>query len=156
MKRGFISLNKSSAVIIADEYSFNERATPQNISWQLHTKCEPLIDSQIVNLKCFITNDIGAQPVVGLLATLPEGTVCPSWQSWSTINVTKLLPDPPFESAAHWTRLDQFAGASTMPCNSIVTALGQVELVQKLIAAKPGKGLTVRPLSDWATSGPLV
>lgn len=138
VRRGVISLNASSAVVIVDEFA----PTTANISWRLHTRAAAELDGARAALA------LGG--VDALLALLPAsaGTDCAALGAWTALELAPLLPSPPYNPAAGYRRLELLAQSGDT-CTRIAVALGEPAIVIALAQAR------IAPLDAWPTAGPL-
>ena len=136
VRRGFVSLNASSALLIVDEW----RGVGGNASLQLHTRAAVALSGAAATLSL---GGVAAQ-----LAVLPASTSCGALGAWAVVELAPLLPSPPFDSAAGFRRVEALAPPGA-PCTRVAVALGDPAVVRALA------GVAVAPLDDWAASGPL-
>lgn len=136
VRRGFVSLNASSAILVVDEW----RGVGGNVSVQLHTRAAVALSGAAAALSL---GGVAAQ-----LAVLPASTSCGALGAWAVVELAPLLPSPPFDSAAGFRRVEALAPPGA-PCTRVAVALGDPAVVLALA------GVAVAPLDDWATAGPL-
>ena len=147
-RRGFAAAPGVAAVVVVDELEYvpGAAAPPANVTWSLHTRAVP-------------TSAAGGgvtlsrSGVVGALAVLPRATACTSLGAWDFVPLAPLLPDPPYDSAAGYTRVQVAASLPAAEgadaCTRIAVALGDASTVVGLA------GVDVRPLDAWTASGPF-
>ena len=134
VRRGFVSFNASSAVVVVDEFA----GASANVSIQLHTRAA----AEGGGASAALT--LGG--VSALLAVLPAGTDCAALAAWAVVELAPLLPSPPFNPAAGFRRLEALA---VPPCSRVDVALGDPALVRALA------GVRIAPLDAWPSVGPL-
>ncbi len=137
VRRGFVSFNDSSALVIVDEYS----GVKTNVSFQLHTRAAASLSGTSAALSL---SGVSAQ-----LAVLPLSTNCSALMPWVAVELAPLLPSPPFDSAAGFRRLQAVAPPPGAPCTRVAVALGDPALVDALAS------LQFKALEDWPAEGPL-
>jgi hypothetical protein len=136
VRRGFVSLRNSSALVIVDEFT----DARSNVSFQLHTRAAATLGGASAALT------LGG--VDATLAVLQASTDCAALQAWAAVELAPILPSPPYDSAVGFRRLEAVAPADS-PCSRIAVALGDPELIQALLTVE------FAPLDKWPTSGPL-
>eukprot|EP00040_Diaphanoeca_grandis_P032586 m.197943 g.197943 ORF g.197943 m.197943 type:complete len:681 (+) comp32672_c0_seq1:75-2117(+) len=162
VRRGFVSLNQSSAIVIVDEYTFRNNTNAPNVSWQMHTKAHPSINGDSVSL--LAQGSSKGMPPVASMSLLKSVTTCPTFSNIAVVDVEKLLPDPPYDSAKDWSRIDLLAKGSTNSkaermngaCTCLGVGLGDPQLVATLASAAPNQMFALRNMDEWGMSGPLV
>jgi hypothetical protein len=137
VRRGFVSLNASSALVVVDEWA----GVASNISVQLHTRAAATLNGANATLS------LGS--AAALLAVLPAGTSCGALGAWEAVELAPLLPSPPYDTAAGFRRLQALV-PSGAPCTRVAVALGDPALVRALLA-----GVQLAPLDGWPSEGPL-
>jgi hypothetical protein len=137
VKRGFVSLNASSALLVVDEWEGVET----NVSVQLHTRAAAALNGATAALS------LGG--AAALLAVLPAATRCGALGAWEAVELAPLLPSPPYDTAAGFRRLQALA-PSGVPCTRVAVALGDPALVRALLV-----GVKLAPLDAWPSEGPL-
>jgi hypothetical protein len=146
-RRGFVSLSGTSAVLIVDEYTLASGAAPANLTWQLHTAATP---AQASATSVTLTPAGTTGPPAPLLALL--GAAAPAgYRGITFTNLTTVLPDPPFDSAAGQSRVD-FVIDLPAKVGTVQVALGDPEVVAAFVSG----GYSVRPIGEWGVSGPVV
>jgi hypothetical protein len=145
-RRGFAAAPGVAAIVVVDEleYVAGAAAPPANVTWAVHTRAAPTLAA---GGGVALTRG----GVVGALAVLPRATACASLGGWAFVPLAPLLPSPPFDSAAGFTRVELAAAlpAGADACTLIAVALGDPGAVAALAAGD------VRPLDDWPQSGPF-
>ena len=158
-RRGFVSVSASAAVVILDEFVYKNSSSaaappPANLTWQLHTRAKA---SQVTRTQ------VQLEPVGGFgpgangawLSVLPpsQPTSCMgSFGGFLFTDLTTILPDPPFNSAAGLSRVDIVFSSPAPHCTSIAVALGDSPISASFAFGWP----LVRPLSEWdSPGGPL-
>ena len=148
--RGFVSLNDAAAVLIVDELTYSGAAASlATVTWQMHTRATASATS-----RSEVTALASKTGVAAELALLPLATSCPGFSTWSFVDVSKVLPDPPFDSAAGITRVEAAfpdPAAAGGACSRIAVALGDGAVVDSLVAGT----YSVRPMAQWASEGPF-
>jgi hypothetical protein len=137
VRRGFVSLNASSALLVVDEW----RGVAGSASIQIHTRAAVALGGAAAALSL---GGVAAQ-----LAVLPASTSCAGLGAWAAVELAPLLPSPPFDSAAGFRRVEALAPPGGAPCTRVAFALGDPQIVRALA------GALVAPLDDWPASGPL-
>lgn len=148
-RRGFVSLQASTAVVIVDELVYSGTGRPDNVTWQLHTRAVPTADGAV---GLTLTGSNGTTASLSLL-THPSND-CPSFTAFTVTDLPTILPDPPYDSAAGYVRVDAFItdpANPAQPCSAIRVALGDASIVASLAQGAP----RVLPIAQWQTEGPL-
>lgn len=147
--RGFASLNGAAVALIVDELTWAPDVAPANATWQLHTRATPARASPTS-----VTLSAPASPGGPAVALALLGAPPASLARWDFVDVAALLPSPPYDSAKGYTRVDAVLLAPAAAGGGrlrLAWALGAPELVAGLEGGAPA----VRPLDEWAASGPL-
>ena len=143
-RRGFISVSASAAVIVVEEFVYNGGGAPQpaNLTFQLHTRAAA---AQLTR------TSVSLGPV-GSGAQLAIIGAPGCFEGWRFTDLAQVLPDPPFDSARGYTRVDAvFSAPVAAGLARLAFALGDGPIVDALALGRPA----VRPMSEWAASGPL-
>jgi hypothetical protein len=141
-KRGFVSVSGTSAVLVVDEFVYAAGASPANLTWQLHTAAVP---SQAGASSVTLT-PAGSSPALLAVLDKPE-----RFRGFAFTNLTTILPDPPFDSAAGQSRVDIVFDDPALGLDTIHVALGSPDVVGAFVSG----AATVRPIAEWATMGPV-
>ena len=174
-RRGFVSLSGTACILIVDELLYSADARPANVTWQLHTRADATVSAGNTSVTLTRGN------TTAILALVPPTTVCPGFAGWSLLSLSTVLPDPPYDSAAGYYRLDGVitdpaaplgaanrspdvvsaspaalsvaAGGASLAagCTNLTVALGDPATVAKFLDGTH----RVRPLDDWTQAGPL-
>lgn len=157
--RGFVSLSSTNAVIVVDEWVYPPSPSlhPANMTWQLHTQAQVGAGSRGGGSASAPPTTLtltakGGQ--VAALAVLDPLSSCPGYAGFTFTDLATVLPDPPFDSAAGYTRVDavvQDPSTASAPCTALRVVVGQSGIVAALAAGSP----TVRPIAEWGVDGPL-
>jgi len=176
-RRGFVSLSASAAVVVVDEFVYaaadgagaagaglegagalgaegaGAPVRPANLTWQLHTRA---VATQVSRTEVSLQppNGFGPGANDAWLALLPppQPTSCfGAFGGFVFTDLTTVLPDPPFDSAAGLTRVDIVFGGPSPQCASVAVALGD----SPIVAALSMGAVRVRPMAEWETDGPL-
>lgn len=144
--RGFVSISDTNGVLVVDEILYHGTGTPVNVTWQIHTQAQITLSNETVGAS--LTRD----NVTASLALLGQPTSCPGLTTLTAHSLVDVLPDPPFDSAKGYKRLDGLVhDPSKGGCTKMAWALGTPEVVEVFTSGK----LTVRPIAQWATVGPV-
>ena len=142
--RGFISVSGTNAVMTVDNFEFAPSAHPANMTWQMHTSTAVAQQTRV---------SLGVGPGTLAFVDTPTGECNGSFGGFVLNNVSAVLPDPPYDSAEGITRVDVVFSrpGATSGCRHLIIAVGNAPIVDSLQFGYPA----VRPISEWATLGPL-
>ena len=143
-RRGFASLSGAAALVVVDAFVYGATARPANVTWRLHTRASAalMMPTQV---------SLGG-PSHAQVGVLPATTcAAPSFGGWTLTDMATVLPDPPFDSAVGFTRVEAVFADPAPSCSALAFALGDASIVSLLVQGSPA----VRPLDAWAELGPL-
>ena len=152
-RRGFVSLSASAALVVVDEFVYSNATRPANYTFQLHTRCAA---SQVTRTQVSLEPAGGRGPGSqgAWFAVLPpaQPTTCfGAFGGFRFTDLTTVLPDPPFDSAKGFTRVDALFSSPSPSCTSLAHAVGDSPIVASLSFGYP----RVRPIGEWEALGPL-
>ena len=141
-RRGFVSLTGSAALVIVDEFIYNNQTRPANVTWRVHTRAAA---AQITRV------EVGLDWPRAQLAVLQSTSCMDSFGGFTVTDATTLLPDPPFNSAKGLSRVEALFSSPSPACSTLAFAVGGSAIVSQLLFGYPA----IRPIDAWATLGPL-
>lgn len=144
--RGFVSLSESNAVLIVDDLVYAAGARPSNATWQLHTQAQVSLDTEGKNAT--LTRD----NITAALALLLPSSTCPGLSGLTVQALSDVLPDPPFNSAKGYRRIDGVIGDPAHACSLMAWGLGRPSDLEAFAEGS----MLLNPLARWQTAGPVV
>lgn len=169
--RGFISLERSSAVIIVDEFRYNTNAiinwnTNNNITWQLHTqaympKSNGIGTTILTTMDPTVTNFTLARSLtrnitVNIIPHISTLTEC-NFNGWANTSVPSEFTNALMKPAWGYNRIDAvFRNPDPLTCTKITISMGNSSALDPIVNG----GAILRPISEWwnydTNGGPFV